>query len=37
MTPERRQELVDAHILSWTEEDEDLVHARLTDDWPNGR
>lgn len=37
MTSERRLDLVDGHILSWTEKDEDLVHAWITNDWPNGR
>lgn len=37
MTKERRQELIDQHFLSKTEEDEDLVNGNLTSDWPNGR
>lgn len=37
MTPERREQLIDDHILSWTEKDEDLVHGWLTWDWPVGR
>lgn len=37
MTPERREQLVNDHILSWTEHDEDLVSSKIASDWPNGR